>query len=221
MSYNSFYGAQPGKPFVISKTYSTIEAMVEDFNKSTCTVNFDEYAMIQSLDRNATTTGILTSAQSGELEAAELINGRVYRRTYDGPDYVGNFAGPTGTGLIAALTIPFGKWEYYSETGIAGQQKFLKDNYPNGYSEKGLEISQGNLVAFQQSNEYEPADMWAYTTIEGTNEKGWSYFGSFESYNIQAIVSDTEPTGELKSQLTDGAAWFVVETVNTSGTSGE
>ena len=64
---NSFYGGKQGKSFIIAQTYSTIEEMVQSFGKNNidCPVNFDEYALINTVNKN------------------NPENGQIFRRGYD------------------------------------------------------------------------------------------------------------------------------------------
>ena len=64
---NSFYGGKQGSSFIIAQTYTTIAEMVANFgkNNSACPVNFDEYALINTVNKN------------------NPENGQVFRRGYD------------------------------------------------------------------------------------------------------------------------------------------
>ena len=64
---NSFYGGKQGNSFIIAKSYASIAEMVESFgkNKSDCPVNFDEYVLINTINKN------------------NPENGQIFRRGYD------------------------------------------------------------------------------------------------------------------------------------------
>ena len=64
---NSFYGGKQGNSFIIAKSYTSIAEMVESFgkNKSDCPVNFDEYVLINTINKN------------------NPENGQIFRRGYD------------------------------------------------------------------------------------------------------------------------------------------
>ena len=63
---NSFYGGRQGKSFIISKTYSSVQDMTNDFYKLLdCSVNFNEYVLINTEYKN------------------NPENGRIYQRGYD------------------------------------------------------------------------------------------------------------------------------------------
>ena len=83
---DSFYGGRSGFSFVISKSYLSITAMVEDFQKGPEfeAVHFNEYVLINTEDKN------------------DKDNGKIFRRGYDytnemgGAQYVGTIVGPAG-----------------------------------------------------------------------------------------------------------------------------
>ena len=64
---NSFYGGKQGNSFIIAQTYTSIAEMVESFgkNNSSCPVNFDEYVLINTINKN------------------NPENGQIFRRGYD------------------------------------------------------------------------------------------------------------------------------------------
>ena len=64
---SSFYGGNPGYPFVISSNYKTYEDLINDFKLNTCIVNFGEYAIV-----------------SDPGMPNYKYNGFLYRRKYDG-----------------------------------------------------------------------------------------------------------------------------------------
>ena len=76
----SFYGGRPGKSFVISKTFNSCEEMTDAFSRGLNyqEVVYGEYVLINTTDpRN-------------------IENGRLYKRGYEGPEYVGCIEGPPG-----------------------------------------------------------------------------------------------------------------------------
>jgi hypothetical protein len=83
---NSFYGGRDARPFYIKKIFNTVEDMVSNFKDglSYSDVNFEEYVMIQTTDRN------------------DKTNGNIYKRGYifnnelGGAEYIGNIVGPAG-----------------------------------------------------------------------------------------------------------------------------
>lgn len=86
MEYNSFYGGRKGASFVIVNRYKTITEMINYFKQGSNykTVNFDEYVIIDTENKN------------------DKDNGKVYRRGYDynnaqgGAEYIGQIVGASG-----------------------------------------------------------------------------------------------------------------------------
>ena len=85
----SFYGGRPGNSFVITKTYTSKEDMLADFNSNNCQVHYDEYVLINNTDK------------------LHEQHGNIYRRAYgideNAAVLIGNIAGPPGS----APTIQF------------------------------------------------------------------------------------------------------------------
>lgn len=76
----SFYGGRPGKSFVISKTFNSYEEMAAAFSRGLNyqEVVYGEYVLINTTDPR------------------DMENGRLYKRGYEGPEYVGCIEGPPG-----------------------------------------------------------------------------------------------------------------------------
>lgn len=77
----SFYGGKPGTSFIIKQTFTSVSAMNNAFNQGTSynAVAYGEYVMIENTD------------------ILDATRGNIYRRGYNGAEYVGNFRGPQGT----------------------------------------------------------------------------------------------------------------------------
>lgn len=77
----SFYGGRQGIPFILKTTFSSYAEMIEKFQQKNAykDVAYGEHVMISNED------------------PLDETNGNVYRRGYDGPEYIGNFRGPQGT----------------------------------------------------------------------------------------------------------------------------
>lgn len=114
---NSFYGGQKGTSFNLVTTYTSKEAMVADFETSTCIVGYGEYV-------------IISNGSSNE-------NGDIYKRTNNllidgGAEYVGNITGPQG----ASATIRVVDFNTISseEAGIeTGSMTEDNDSFVPGY----------------------------------------------------------------------------------------
>lgn len=91
--YNSFYGGKRGAPFIITKSYKSVAAMIEDFKLGPGfgEVEYDEYVMIDTEDLN------------------NWENGDIYRRGYNyendmgGAEYIGKIQGPVGYSPLLAM----------------------------------------------------------------------------------------------------------------------
>lgn len=77
----SFYGGKQGASFIIKKTFTSVSAMNTAFNQGSSykDVAYGEYVMIENTDM------------------LDATRGNVYKRGYNGAEYVGNFRGPQGT----------------------------------------------------------------------------------------------------------------------------
>lgn len=59
MEYSSFYGGRRGSSFVLRKSYTSVLAMLEDFQRSDCTVNFGQYVLINTDNKLNPENGLL------------------------------------------------------------------------------------------------------------------------------------------------------------------
>ena len=90
----SFYGGKAGTPFIIAKSYNSVNAMIMDFAKGPAltAVQYGEYVIINTEDKNNSS------------------NGALYRRGYDynnsmgGAIYIGTIVGPSGKSPMFELT---------------------------------------------------------------------------------------------------------------------
>ena len=80
----SFYGGKQGASFIIKKTFNSVLEMNAAFNKKDAykDVAYGEYVMIENTD------------------FIDDTRGNVYKRGYDGAEYIGNFRGPQGTPIV-------------------------------------------------------------------------------------------------------------------------
>lgn len=78
---NSFYGGRDARPFDIKKTFTSVDAMNTAFSDGLnyTEVNYGDYVFIQCNNRN------------------DITHGNIYRRGFNGAEYVGNISGPTGS----------------------------------------------------------------------------------------------------------------------------
>lgn len=112
---NSFYGGKQGGSFIIAKTYSTIAEMLESFGKNNpdCPVNFDEYVLINTVNKNNPENGQIFRRGYNYNGTAKITT---YQRTYGkenpyetievdscGAEYIGTIVGPAGRTPILKL----------------------------------------------------------------------------------------------------------------------
>ena len=77
----SFYGGKQGASFIIKKDFLSVEEMTNAFNRGTNykDVAYGEYVLIKNTD------------------PLDETGGNIYKRGYNGPEYIGNIRGPQGT----------------------------------------------------------------------------------------------------------------------------
>jgi len=83
----SFYGGRPGNSFVIVRTFPSIKAMTDEFQKGPdyTEVHYNEHVLINTPNKN------------------DKDNGKIFRRGYNyqdkithGAEYIGTIVGPAG-----------------------------------------------------------------------------------------------------------------------------
>jgi hypothetical protein len=109
---NSFYGGKQGKSFIIAYTYSTIAEMVESFGKNNinCPVNFDEYALINTINKNSPENGQIFKRGYDYNSDRTIISYRPieghpnpyeeFEIEANGAIYIGTIVGPAGRAPI-------------------------------------------------------------------------------------------------------------------------
>lgn len=153
---NSFYGGKQGSSFIIAQTYTTIQEMLDDFGKNnrSCAVNFDEYVLINTVNKNNPENGQVFR-RGYDYNSSRKI--KTYQPTYgpnpyetievpaNGAVYIGTIVGPAGRAPI----FNFGNYEEvqdscalltrtFTDMGLNksdSQQTIvttLNKNYPNG-----------------------------------------------------------------------------------------
>lgn len=76
----SLYGGRPGTPFIIKRSFKTVDEMDAEFAKGAgyTGVLYGEYCIIDTVNKN------------------DKNNGTIYRRGYTAPEYIGQIIGPKG-----------------------------------------------------------------------------------------------------------------------------
>lgn len=121
----SFYGGRPGAPFVIIKSFGSVSDMNDAFSGGSgyTDVHYDQYVIIDTTDKN------------------NENNGKIYRRGYNGAEYIGQIVGPAGPApnlvLTNDLTVPQGTNPNLTANG--SYNKTLNNLVPGKYTENGQE----------------------------------------------------------------------------------
>ena len=151
----SFYGGKAGTPFVIAKSYNSINAMIADFAKGPAltAVQYGEHVIINTEDKNNSN------------------NGALYRRGYDynnsmgGAIYVGTIVGPSGKAPMFELT-----------TIENIKEITFKDSDEVRQGEGAWNISNKSLIPGKTDSEFNDDIAWSYITIRdqhGTDTTAW------------------------------------------------
>lgn len=151
----SFYGGKAGTPFVIAKSYNSVNAMIADFAKGPAltAVQYGEHVIINTEDKNNSN------------------NGALYRRGYDynnsmgGAIYVGTIVGPSGKAPMFELT-----------TIENIKEITFKDSDEVRQGEGAWNISNKSLVPGKADSEFNDDIAWNYITIRdqhGTDTTAW------------------------------------------------
>lgn len=151
----SFYGGKAGTPFIIAKSYDSVNAMIADFAKGPAltAVQYGEHVIINTEDKNNSN------------------NGALYRRGYDynnsmgGAIYVGTIVGPSGKAPMFELT-----------TIENIKEITFKDSDEVRQGEGAWNISNKSLVPGKADSEFNDDIAWSYITIRdqhGTDTTAW------------------------------------------------
>lgn len=186
MAYNSFYGGRQGAPFIIVKSFSTIEEMVENFKKGIeyNIVNFDEYVVIDTVNKS------------------DLNNGKIYRR---GKDFTNELGGAIYIGQVAGAPGAAPHLELTTIQDIKETTEGQEDAYRKG--EGSYSPVDENLIPgkYEENGEIKFNDeiQWAYCSIvdengvSGTAQIGFTFPYLVVDYTADLVESDyAEPLFE-------------------------
>ena len=171
----SFYGGQPGSPFVIITTYRSIADMIAKFKLGSnyTAVHFDQHVMINTVNKN------------------DPDNGKIYRRGYDfnndmgGAEFVGTIVGPSGNA-------PSVQMETVSEIRRKATQQGDSARYSSGsYSVSGQNLVPGKTV----NGTFNDSITWACCSVRNeNNEDSTAYIGfTFPYHVIDVEASAVQP----------------------------
>lgn len=151
----SFYGGKAGTPFVIAKSYNSVNAMITDFAKGPAltAVQYGEHVIINAEDKNNSN------------------NGALYRRGYD---YNNNMGGAIYVGTIVG---PSGKAPMFELTTIENIKEItFKDSDEVRQGEGTWNISNKSLIPGKTDSEFNDDIAWSYITIRdqhGIDTTAW------------------------------------------------
>lgn len=113
--YSSFYGGRRGASFIIKKSYPCVTyengnlnndpiSMLDDFKTASCEVNFGEYVLINTENKNDPNNGALyrrgLDINSNRTIPYWSFNGEIWEKKNDllayGAEYIGTISGPSG-----------------------------------------------------------------------------------------------------------------------------
>ena len=158
----SFYGGKQGASFIIKKTFTSVSAMNTAFNQKDVykDVAYGEYVMIEN-------TNMLDDTR-----------GNVYKRGYNGAEYIGNFRGPQGTPIQFQGT-------YQANQTYYKNLKQIDTVYYNGntYIRVGTNPSVQGVVPTNQTH-------WALFAARGA-------VGSVGPTGATGVVGPTGKTGAV------------------------
>ena len=201
---NSFYGGKQGNSFIIAKTYSTIAEMLESFgkNKSDCPVNFDEYVLINTVNKNNPENGQVFRRGYDYNSDRTIIS---YQPTYGEPNpyetieveangavYIGTIVGPAGPAGPAGRA-PIFNFGHYKETQDATEVK---------------KVDYSLISTKDRSLTQEPVEILNKKSFE---ELGLSEGRDFYSIVIKNISNGTRNAFYKYDKKADGKIdWYVI-----------
>ena len=100
---DSFYAGLPGTPFILKQRFPSKQAMIDEFKKQEeyTDVFYGEYCIIDTVNKS------------------HPDNGKIYRRGYSEPEYIGQVVGPSGLFCdnIRIVTRNQSENKYYDKSG--------------------------------------------------------------------------------------------------------
>lgn len=181
----SFYGGRRGASFVLVRSFSSIQEMVDQFKKGLeyKEVDYDEYVLINTVHKN------------------NLDNGKIYRRGRDytnslgGAEYIGTIVGPGGKSpMLSLTTIPAVKDKYQS----------ADKNEVNSFVEGAYNPTVGLVPGKTDSGTYNDNIKWASCSISLPNgESVESYIGFEIPYFVVDYSADSVDPYYHRSNTTE------------------
>lgn len=183
----SFYGGKAGTPFIIAKSYNSVNAMIADFAKGPAltAVQYGEHVIINTEDKNNSN------------------NGALYRRGYDynnsmgGAIYVGTIVGPSGKSPMFELT-----------TLENIKEITFKDSDEVRQATGAWNISNKSLIPGKTDSEFNDDIAWSYITIRdqyGTDTTAWVgiripyHVIEMDAQSVSAYYNRDKETADFKN----------------------
>lgn len=183
----SFYGGKAGTPFIIAKSYNSVNAMIADFAKGPAltVVQYGEHVIINTEDKNNSN------------------NGALYRRGYD---YNNNMGGAIYVGTIVG---PSGKAPMFELTTLENIKEItFKDSDEVRQGEGTWSISNKSLVPGKIDSEFNDDIAWSYITIRdqyGTDTTAWVgikipyHVIEMDAQSVSAYYNRDKETADFKN----------------------
>ena len=234
---NSFYGGKQGSSFIIAQTYTTIQEMLDDFGKNnrSCAVNFDEYVLINTVNKNNPENGQVFR-RGYDYNSSRKI--KTYQPTYgpnpyetievpaNGAIYIGTIVGPAGRAPI----FNFGNYEEvqdscalltrtFTDIGLNkddSQQTIvttLNKNYPNGKEILKEEESEKSFYSLKIVDNVEAPSIYLYFCYDNKYKLSNQEYGGWYAVDSRPSTGEDEYRIETNS-LVPGVTYSYDETNN-------
>lgn len=191
MSFNSFYGGRQGAPFIIVKSYPTVQEMINNFKQglSYNMVNFDEYVVIDTVNKT------------------DSDNGKIYRR---GRDYNNELGGAIYIGQVAGAPGPASQLELTTIQNIEGTAADKKGT--GSYTLEDNNLIPGKYTKTDGTIGYNDEIKWAYCSLIDADGKtgiakiGFSVPYLVVDYDAELVAGDY--SGNIFERTDDGTHPF-------------
>lgn len=210
---SSYYGGKPGAPFIIVKTFASIEEMATAFAQGPgyTAVNFDEYVLINTINKNNPENGQIfrrsfdfaTTKKIKNYKEIISTDGKVYDETSivsGGAVYVGTIVGPAGRAPLFNLS----------------QYEAL---------DKLRDIAEKTLTELELDNLENVQDTDILRVLNSSYQNGYNIYGDYLSRDyscVKVMVDKNYRFYYCDNSLWDGdnnlsSGWYRIETAPYSG----
>lgn len=193
----SFYGGRQGASFILAKSYKTIQSMNDDFAKLNCAVNYGEYVIIDTENKN------------------HSDNGKVYIRQEDGTQlYIGQIVGPAGPApdveILSGTTAVKNQWDSLGMTATEETDQFGHTIYKTENNDEFGEYVVNNVQTV--NGRYESDIKCSYQKIKKASGEETTVFLGFTFpvpyfFISQVVSTDWNNSAEV-TILEDGVNAF-------------